>query len=140
MALAAGLLAVPAQAADSKGGQYDIVVLVADLDGLRAAGVNLPEKLTTSNLAKRWQVFFDSYGKVNGKTFNVIPVTWDPADPASFEETCIKATQDNQPFAVMNANGYRQSSVGCITVDNDTFMFFGEAATTTCTRRRARTS
>jgi hypothetical protein len=125
-ALAAGLLAVPARAADSKSDQYDIVVLVADLDGLRAAGVNLPEKLTTSNLAKRWQVFLDSYGKVNGKTFNVIPVTWDPADPSSFEETCVKATQDNQPFAVMNGNGYRQSSVGCITVDNDTFMFFGE--------------
>ena len=106
--------------------EYDIVVLVADLDGLRAQGVSLPEKLTTGNLGERWQVFFDSYGKVNGKTFNVIPVTWDPIDPTSFEDTCIKATQDNQPFAVMNANGYRQSSVGCITVDNDTFMFFGE--------------
>ena len=128
LALAAGLLAVPAQAADGGGGddQYDIVVLVADLDGLRSQGVDLPEKLTTANLAKRWQVFFDSYGKVNGKTFNVIPVTWDPIDPTSFEETCTKATQDNQPFAVMNGNGYRQSSVGCITVDNDTFMFFGE--------------
>ncbi len=125
-ALAAGVLAVPAHAAKSTGKQYDIVVLVADLDGLRSQGVSLPEKLTTSNLAKRWQVFFDSYGKVNGRTFNVIPVTWDPIDPSSFEATCTKATQDNQPFAVMNGNGYRQSSVGCITVDNDTFMFFGE--------------
>ena len=39
----------------------------------------------------------------------------------------MKATQDNKPFAVLNANGYRASSVGCITVDNDTFMFYGEA-------------
>jgi hypothetical protein len=130
VALAAGLLALPGAATvkAAKGGdQYDIVVLVADLDGLRSQGVSLPDKLTTSNLAERWQIFFDSYGKVNGKTFNVIPVTWDPIDPASFEATCTKATQDNQPFAVMNANGYRQSSVGCITVDNDTFMFFGES-------------
>ena len=67
-----------------------------------------------------------SYGKVNGKTFNVIPVTWDPIDTASYEETCIKATQDHDPFVVLNGNGYRQSSVGCITVDNDTFMIIGE--------------
>ena len=129
LALAAGLLAVPGAAtatAASDDDPYDIVVLVADLDGLRAQGVSLPEKLTTGNLGKRWQLYFDSHGKVNGKTFNVIPVTWDPIDPTSFEDTCTKATQDNQPFAVMNANGYRQSSVGCLTVDNDTFTFVGE--------------
>ena len=126
LALATGLVAVPAQAADDGSDQYDIVVLVADLDGLRAQGVNLAEKLTTGNLHKRWTTYFDAYGKVNGKTFNIIPVTWDPVDPASFEETCTKATQDNKPFAVLNGTGYRQSSVGCITVDNDTLMFAGD--------------
>ncbi len=126
LALAAGLLVVPAQAADTKNDQYEIVVLVADLDGLRSQGVNLAPKLTVANLGKRWQMQFDSHGKVNGKTFNVIPVTWDPIDPTSYEETCVKATQDNQPFAVFNANGYSQSRVGCITVDNDTLAFMGE--------------
>ena len=58
----------------------------------------------------------------------MIPVTWDPPDPTSFDKTCIKATQDNKPFVVLNATGYRAASVGCITVDNDTFMFFGDAA------------
>jgi hypothetical protein len=125
-AMVAGLLAVPAHAADSEGDQYDVVVLVADVDGLRAQGVDLPEKISVSNLGKRWQVNFDAYGKVNGKTFNVIPVTWDPIDTASYEETCIKATQDHDPFVVLNGNGYRQSSVGCITVDNDTFAIMGE--------------
>lgn len=123
---AAGTATAGSSGDGGKGGKYDIVVLVADLDGLRSQGVKLPDKLTTGNLAKRWQSYFDSYGKVNGKTFNVIPVTWDPIDPASFAETCTKATQDNKPFAVMNANGYRQSQIGCITVDNNTFMFFGE--------------
>ena len=132
LALGAGLLAAPSGAVpEAQQGvtksQYDIVVLVADLDGLRSQGLSLPEKLTVENLTERWQGYFDSYGKVNGRTFNVIPVTWDPLDSASFEPTCVKATQDNKPFAIMNGNGYRASSVGCITVDNDTFMFYGEA-------------
>ncbi|MEX1008747.1 MAG: hypothetical protein WD271_13000 [Acidimicrobiia bacterium] len=105
----------------------DVVVLVADLDGLRAQGFNLPAKLTTGNLEKRWEGYFDSYGKINGRSINVTPVTWNPVDPKSFEPACVKATQDNHPFAVLNANGYRASSVGCITVDNGTFMFYGEA-------------
>src|SRR5258705_2664518 len=105
----------------------NVVVLVADLDGLRAQGLNLPAKLTTGNLTKRWQGYFDALGKVNGRSIKVTPVTWNPVDPKSFEPTCIKATQDNKPFAVLNANGYRASSVGCITVDNSTFMFYGEA-------------
>jgi len=124
-AVVAGLLAVPAGAAQEDD-QYDVVVLVADVDGLRAQGVNLPEKISVSNLGKRWQVNFDAHGKVNGRTFNVIPVTWDPIDTASYEDTCIKATQDHDPFVVLNGNGYRQSSVGCITVDNDTFAIMGE--------------
>ena len=127
LALAAGLLTVPAGAGTAKkSGQYDIVVLVADVDGLRSQGVNLPAKITVENLGKRWEANFDAYGKVNGMTFNVIPVTWDPVDVTSYEETCIKATQDNDPFVVMNGNGYRQSSIGCITVDNDTFAIMGE--------------
>ena len=118
----------------------DVVVLVADLDGLRAQGLNLPVKLTTGNLTKRWQGYFDAYGKVNGRSIKVTPVTWNPVDPKSFEPTCVKATQDNKPFAVLNANGYRASSVGCITVDNNTFMFYGEAVYGHCRRRRGRSS
>jgi len=133
-ALGTALLAAPGSAAAPRAAQgvnkdsIDVVVLVADLDGLRASGLNLPVKLTTGNLTKRWQGYFDAYGKVNGRSVKVTPVTWDPVDPKSFEPACVKATQDNKPFAVLNANGYRASSVGCITVDNKTFMFFGEAS------------
>jgi hypothetical protein len=133
VALCTGLLAGPGAASAPRAQQgitkdsVDVVVLVADLDGLRAQGLNLPAKLTTGNLTKRWQGYFDAFGKINGRTVKVTPVTWNPVDPKSFEPTCIKATQDNKPFAVLNANGYRASSVGCITVDNKTFMFYGEA-------------
>ena len=133
-ALAATLVAAPGGAAVPRVQQgvtkesVDVVVLIADLDGLRARGLNLPAALTTGNLTKRWVAYFDDLGPVNGRSINVVPVTWDPADPTSFDKTCIKATQDNQPFAVLNATGYRPSSVGCITVDNDTFMFFGDSS------------
>ncbi len=123
----AGAASVPRAQQGITKDSVDVVVLVADLDGLRAQGLSLPAKLTTGNLTKRWQGYFDSYGKINGRSIKVTPVTWDPVDPKSFEPTCIKATQDNKPFAVLNANGYRASSVGCITVDNNTFMFYGEA-------------
>jgi hypothetical protein len=123
----AGAASVPRAQQGVTKDSVEVVVLVADLDGLRATGLSLPAKLTTGILTKRWQGYFDALGKVNGRTIKVTPVTWDPVDPKSFEATCTKATQDNKPFAVLNANGYRASSVGCITVDNSTFMFYGEA-------------
>ena len=135
-ALAAALIAGPSDAAVPKATaqqgvtstSVDVAVLIADLDGLRALGLNLPASLTTGNLTKRWVEYFKAWGPVNGRTINVIPVTWNPADPTSFDKTCIKATQDNKPFAVLNATGYRASSVGCITVDNNTFMFYGDSS------------
>ena len=123
----AGAASVPSAQQGITKDSVEVVVLVADLDGLRAQGLSLPAKLTVANLTKRWQGYFDAYGKVNGRSVKVTPVVWNPVDPKSFEPTCIKATQDNKPFAVLNANGYRASSVGCITVDNSTFMFYGES-------------
>ena len=65
---------------------------------------------------------------------------WNPVDTKSFDKACTKATQDNKPFAVLNANGYRASSVGCITVDNNTPMFYGESVYGDSRRPRGRTS
>jgi hypothetical protein len=132
-ALCTALLAVPGGAAAPRAQQgltkdsLDAVVLVADLDGLRAQGLNLPAKLTTANLTKRWEGYFDALGPVNGRKINVVPVTFNPVDPTSPEKACVKATQDNKPFVVLNANGFRASAVGCIAVDNKTFTFFGES-------------
>ena len=107
--------------------EIDVVALVADLDGLTAKGFNLPPKLTTGNLLKKWQAYADAYGPINGRKVVVKPAVWDPVDNTTFDKACTQATQDNKPFVVVNGNGYRQSSVGCITVDNKTPMFYGEA-------------
>lgn len=104
-------------------------VLVADLDGLRSQGIDLPEKLTTDNLASRWINTFDEWnaeGGINGRTIEPVVVTWNPIDPASFEEACNEATLDEEVFMVVNANGFRGGALPCFTVDNDTFFFFGE--------------
>jgi len=132
-ALCTALLAVPGGASAPRAQQgvskdsVDVVVLVADLDGLRSQGINLPAKLTTGNLTARWKGYFDALGPVNGRKIKVTPVVWDPLHAESFDPACIKATQDNHPFAVLNANGFRASAIGCIAVDNKTFTFFGES-------------
>ncbi len=111
------------------GDSIKVGVLVADLDGLRASGIDLPEKLTTANLASRWTNVFEEWneaGGINGRQIEPVTITWDPTDPASFEEACQQAALDEEVFLVVNANGFRGSSVPCFTVDNDTFVFFGE--------------
>ncbi len=105
-------------------------VLVSDLDGLRESGLDLPEKLTTDHLASRWINTFDEWnaeGGINGRTIEPVVITWDPVDPASFEEACNQAALDEEVFMVVNANGFRAGSLPCLTVDNDTFVFFGES-------------
>jgi hypothetical protein len=132
-ALAAGMLAVPSGAATRTQAQgvtdneILIVALVSDLDGLRARGFNLPAKLTTTNLIKRWQGYADAFGPINGRKVVVKPAVWDPTDATTFDKACTQATQDNKPFVVVNGNGYRQSSIACITVDNKTPFFYGES-------------
>jgi hypothetical protein len=107
--------------------EITIVALVSDLDGLRNRGFNLPAKLTTTNLLKRWQGYADAYGPINGRKVVVKPAVWDPTDTTTFDKACTQATQDNKPFVVVNGNGYRQSSIACITIDNQTPMFYGES-------------
>jgi ABC-type branched-subunit amino acid transport system substrate-binding protein len=111
------------------GDAIKVGVLVADLDGLRASGISLPDKLTTGNLASRWTNAFEEWneaGGINGREIEPVTITWDPTDPASFEEACQQATLDEEVFMVVNANGFRGGSLPCFTVDNDTFVFFGE--------------
>ncbi len=89
--------------------EIQIVALVSDLDGLRAKGLIQQPKLTTGNLLKRWQSLADDYGKINGRKVVVTPAVWDPIDATTFDKACTSATQDNQPFVVVNGNGYRQT-------------------------------
>ena len=66
-------------------------------------------------------------------------MTWDPSTPRD-GQGLIQATQDNKPFVVLNANGYRASSVACITVDNETPVICGDPMYNELSRRRATSS
>jgi len=103
--------------------EIEIVALVSDLDGLRAKGVNLPAKLTTAGQLKQFQLYADAAGPINGRKVVYKPVVFDTTDPTSFDRACTQATQDNKPFLVVNAAGYRPAGVPCITVDNKTPFF-----------------
>jgi hypothetical protein len=103
-----------------------IVALVPDLDELRARGINLPAKLTTGAFLERWQGYADEYGPINGRKVVVKAVGWNPTDATSQATSCTKAVQDNKPFLVVNASGYRAAYIPCITVDNNTPMFSGD--------------
>ena len=106
--------------------EIQVIALVADLDSLRARGLIAQPKLTTGNLLKRWQSYADAYGPINGRKVTVKGVVWDPLDTTTFDKACIQATQDNQPFVVVNGNGFRPSAVSCISVDNDTPVMVGD--------------
>src|SRR5687768_1224514 len=91
-AVIAATFAIPSGAAVSTGqvpgvtdDEITIVALVADLDGLRSRGLDLPEKLTTDNLLRRWQGYADAYGEINGRRIVVEPAVWDPLDATTFD-------------------------------------------------------
>jgi len=136
VSLLAGALALPAGAATHSAAsvqgvtssEIDITAIVSDLDGLRAKFGNVfSAKLTTGNLLKRWQSLADAYGPINGRKVVVKGAVWDPTDNTTFDKACTQATQDQKAFLVVQGNGYRPSSIGCVTVDNKTPFFFGES-------------
>lgn len=136
VALVAGALALPAGAASRRApvqgvtdSEITISALVADLDGLRAKGLISAPKLTTGNLLKKWQLYADAYGPVNGRKVVVKPAVWDPLDTTTFDKACTQATVTNKAFVVVNGNGFRQATIPCIVVDNKTPMFYGESVT-----------
>lgn len=132
--LLAGMLVSPAGGAARTAAQgvtddeIEIVVLVADLTQLRAQGFNLPAKLSTERLLQQWTYFAEQAGKINGRRIKITGVGWNPLDVTSFDSICARATQDTKPFLVAVNSGYRQDSIGCITVDNNTPFFSGDPA------------
>lgn len=127
-----GLLGVgPATAAPQPQGvtakEIQVVVLVADVDSLRAGGISLAPQLTVANILRRVQGYADKYGPINGRKLVFKAVGWNPIDATTFDRACTEATQDNHPFLVINGSGFRADSIPCITVDNNTPMFIGES-------------
>jgi hypothetical protein len=103
-----------------------VAIVASDLSGLVKAGVirGVPEAAADIN-ALRISYYLDKWnaeGGINGRTFEYETITWDPADPTSFDKTCSEVTLDYQPFLVVNTGGgYTPDKIPCITQDGDTF-------------------
>lgn len=107
-----------------------IGIAVSDLDGLRAAGMNLAPALTTQNLSKRLTSYFDTWnaaGGINGRIIEPVILTWDPVKPATGQKVCDDATINNELFAFINANGLGAKYIECI-VAAGVPSFFGDVA------------
>jgi hypothetical protein len=103
-----------------------IAIVAADLSGLVKAGAlpGLPENAHELN-EKRYSYYFDKWnaeGGIHGRTIEYDLITWDPADPTSFDTACSEITLDYKPFLVVNpGGGYLPDAIPCITADGDTF-------------------
>lgn len=94
-----------------------IAVAVSDLEAVRAAGISIPETLTTEHLVDRWGVFFEKWnaeGGINGRQIELVQVVWDPLNPASFDALCAAATVDNEVFMLINGTGLASPARNCV--------------------------
>ena len=108
-----------------------IAVVIADLKGLRDIGYPLPDGLTNEALSGRIGTYLEDWnaeGGINGRTFEMVEITWNPLDPATMENVCIEATLDNEIFLVVNASGFNPAYVPCLTEDSDTTVILGDKA------------
>jgi len=135
LGLLGALLAVPAaartsSAVSSQSGvskdTIEMAVVIPDFDALKAKGIN--SGYTNETFAERLTAYVDGFGPINGRKVDVKIIGWDPLDATSFDKVCTEATQDNDPFVVLNGTGYLTSGVSCITVDNKTPFVMGDMA------------
>jgi len=100
-----------------------VVIHGADLSGLVKAGAikGVPEDAGPSN-ALRISYYLDKWnaaGGINGRKFIYQFVSWDPADPKTFQTSCQQII-DAKPFIVIAAGGgFPPDSTPCIAVDGN---------------------
>ena len=104
----------------------EMVVIVPDIDSLKAKGISTTSRSSTGGFAKKFTTYVDAFGPINGRKVDVKTVGWDPIDPTSYDKACTSATQDNKPFVVVNGTGYLTSAIPCIAVDNKTPFVYGD--------------
>jgi hypothetical protein len=105
-----------------------IAAAVSDLEAVRALGISIPDTLTTEHLFDRWKMFTDDIndaGGINGRTINLIPVTWNPVDQSSFDTLCAEATIDNEIFMVVNGTGLSSIARECL-LDSGMVIMYGD--------------
>jgi ABC-type branched-subunit amino acid transport system substrate-binding protein len=108
-----------------------IAVAVADLEAVRAAGISIPETLTTQHLVDRWGVFIDKWnaeGGINGRQVELVSVVWDPLNPASFDTLCATTTVDNEVFMLINGTGLASPARTCV-MDAGVPVMYGDVVT-----------
>jgi hypothetical protein len=108
-----------------------IAVVIADLKGLRDIGYPLPDGLTNEALSGRIATYLEDWnaqGGINGRTFEMVEITWNPLDPVTMENVCTEATLDNEVFIVVNSSGFDPAYLPCLTEDNDTTVILGDKA------------
>jgi hypothetical protein len=105
-----------------------IGIAIADLEAVRAAGISIPETLTTEHLFDRWNKYAEAWnadGGINGRQIEFVQVTWDPLDPASFDELCAEASINQELFMVLNGTGLNAVAMQCL-VDAGVPVFYGD--------------
>jgi ABC-type branched-subunit amino acid transport system substrate-binding protein len=101
-----------------------VAIHSADLAGLVKAGAikGVPEDAAAGN-SRRIQYYLDQWnaaGGISGRKFESVQITWDPADPKSYQTSCQKII-DAKVFMVLSAGGgFPPDSTPCITVDGKT--------------------
>ena len=101
-----------------------IAIHAADLSGLVKAGFikGVPEDAHIEN-PKRISWYLDEWNKaggINGRKFEYKVVTWDPADPKTYQTSCQEVI-DGKYFMVISAGGgFPPDSIPCITNDGKT--------------------
>jgi ABC-type branched-subunit amino acid transport system substrate-binding protein len=101
-----------------------IAIHSADLSGLVKAGAikGVPEDAHTAN-SKRITYYLDKWnaeGGINGRKFESVIITWDPADPKSYQTSCQKIIDAKVFMVIAAGGGFPPDSTPCITVDGKT--------------------
>ena len=105
-----------------------IAVAIADLAAVRAAGISIPETLTSEHLFERWNAYaklWNADGGVNGREIEFVQMMWDPLNPASFDTLCAEATVDDEVFMLVNGTGLSSVAQQCI-VDAGVPVVYGD--------------
>ncbi len=94
-----------------------IAAVIADLASVRAAGISIPETLTSEHLFARWSAFADTWnaaGGINGRKVELVQMMYDPLDPSSFDTLCAQATVDDDVFMMVNGTGLSAVAMQCV--------------------------
>ena len=105
-----------------------IAVAIADLAAVRAAGISIPETLTSEHLFERWNAYakvWNADGGINGREVEFVQMMWDPLNPASFDTLCAQVTVDDEVFMLVNGTGLSAVAQQCV-VDAGVPVVYGD--------------